>query len=136
LDAGIANRRERVRSYRRRLAGIPGIEVPFDDAQVELSSHFCFPVLAEDREARDRLRAGLAERGIQTTWYPALQSFSDYRQFTPADGLPAASEAAVRHCALPLSSSMQEGEVEIVVEALADAVGASAPGRAVDPTAA
>jgi dTDP-4-amino-4,6-dideoxygalactose transaminase len=124
LEQALATRRERVRSYRRRLAGLPGLELPFDEDSVEGSSHFCFPVLAADRDARDRLRDGLAARGVQTTWYPALHSFSDYRGLTPPDGLPGASEAAVRHCALPLSSTMEEEAVETVVEALAAALGA------------
>jgi dTDP-4-amino-4,6-dideoxygalactose transaminase len=118
LDAAIANRRARVATYRRLLADVPGIELPFDDGAVERSSHFAFPVLLEDRDARDRFRDALRSAGIQTTWYPALHTFSGYRRFAPADGLPAASEAAGRHCALPLSSTTTDAEVELVVDAV------------------
>jgi len=122
LAESIAKRRETVREYRRLLAGVPDIELCFDEQAVERSSHFAFPVLLADRAERDRLRNELKGAGIQTTWYPALHSFTDYRSFAPADGLPAATEVAARHCALPLSSSMTSEEVRVVVEAVRSAV--------------
>jgi dTDP-4-amino-4,6-dideoxygalactose transaminase len=122
LDAAIANRRQRVATYRRLLADVPGIELPFDDGAVERASHFAFPVLLEDRDARDRFRESLRSAGIQTTWYPALHTFSGYSRFAPADGLPAASEAGGRHCALPLSSTTTDAEVEVVVDAVRSAL--------------
>jgi dTDP-4-amino-4,6-dideoxygalactose transaminase len=118
LRESIDNRRAAVRSYRERLTDVPGIELPFDEQAVERSSHFAFPVLLADRQARDRFRDRLKDDGIQTTWYPALHSFTEYRRFAPADGLPQATEVADRHCALPLSSTMDESEVETVVAAV------------------
>jgi dTDP-4-amino-4,6-dideoxygalactose transaminase len=118
LAQSIEARRATVRAYRERLAEIPGIELPFTDADVERSSHFAFPVLLADRSTRDRFREDLKANGIQTTWYPALHTFTEYRRFAPADGLPQATEVADRHCALPLSSTMTEAEVEIVVDAV------------------
>ena len=116
LDADIAARRELVRSYRERLAGLRGLELVWDAEAVARSSHFAFPVLLGDRDRRDRLRAELAANGIQTTWYPALHTFTEYRSYTPPDGLRRASEAADRHCALPLSASMDTADVELVVD--------------------
>jgi len=118
LAESIDARRATVRAYRERLAQIPGLELPFSDEAVERSSHFAFPVLLADRETRDRFRDELKAGGIQTTWYPALHKFTEYRQFAPPDGLPRATEVADRHCALPLSSTMDEAEVELVVEAV------------------
>jgi dTDP-4-amino-4,6-dideoxygalactose transaminase len=118
LAESIEHRRASVRAYRERLAGVAGVELPFTDADVERASHFAFPVLLADRQTRDRFRDELKANGIQTTWYPALHTFTEYRRFAPADGLPHASEVADRHCALPLSSSTTEAEVEIVVEAV------------------
>jgi dTDP-4-amino-4,6-dideoxygalactose transaminase len=118
LAESIAARRATVRAYRERLAEIPGVELPFTDADVERSSHFAFPVLLADRATRDRFREELKADGIQTTWYPALHTFTEYRRFAPADGLPQATAVADRHCALPLSSAMTESEVETVVEAV------------------
>jgi dTDP-4-amino-4,6-dideoxygalactose transaminase len=116
LEDAIAARRAIVRAYRERLQDVPGIEVPFDDAAVERSSHFAFAVLLHDRQARDRFRDELKSRGIQTTWYPALHTFSGYRRFAPPEGLPRALEVAERHCMLPLSSTMDEADVDTVVE--------------------
>ncbi len=122
LDQSIEHRRACVRAYRERLADIPGLELPFDEQAVERSSHFAFPVLLSDRAERDRFRAELKANGIQTTWYPALHCFTEYEQFAPPDGLPQAQATADRHCALPLSSTMQESEIDTVVEVVAAAL--------------
>jgi dTDP-4-amino-4,6-dideoxygalactose transaminase len=122
LDEAIAARRATVRAYRERLAEVAGIELVFDEQAVERSSHFAFPVLLRDRETRDRFRDDLRSNGIQTTWYPALHTFTEYRRSAPASGLPQAAEVADRHCALPLSSTMEETEVDTVVEAVHSAL--------------
>jgi dTDP-4-amino-4,6-dideoxygalactose transaminase len=122
LAQSIEARRATVRAYRERLVEIPGVELPFDDDAVGRASHFAFPVLLADRSTRDRFREALKANGIQTTWYPALHTFAEYRRFAPADGLPQATEVADRHCALPLSSTMTEAEVEIVVDAVRGAL--------------
>jgi dTDP-4-amino-4,6-dideoxygalactose transaminase len=124
LADSIAARRAIVRAYRERLAGVPGVGLCFDDEAVERSSHFAFPVLLADRTARDAFRRELQARGIQTTWYPAIHTFSAYAAFAPADGLPRASEVADRHCALPLSSTMDEGDVDAVVACVHEALAA------------
>ncbi|MGD1056702.1 MAG: DegT/DnrJ/EryC1/StrS family aminotransferase [Solirubrobacteraceae bacterium] len=118
LDDDIAKRRAIVRSYREQLADVPALELPWDEPAVERSSHFAFPVLLSDREARDRFRDELKDDGVQTTWYPALHTFTECRHLAPAGGLPGAEQAAARHCALPLSSTMDEAAVAIVVEAV------------------
>jgi dTDP-4-amino-4,6-dideoxygalactose transaminase len=124
LPESLDARRATVRAYRERLAGIDGVGLCFGEQAVERSSHFAFPVLLADRESRDRFRDSLKADGIQTTWYPALHSFTDYKQFTPDGGLPVAAEAADRHCALPLSASMGIEAVDMVVEAVRSAVSA------------
>jgi dTDP-4-amino-4,6-dideoxygalactose transaminase len=118
LDDDIAKRRAIVRAYREQLADTPGLELPWAEPAVERSSHFAFPVLLADREARDRFRDALKDDGVQTTWYPALHTFTECRHLAPAGGLPGAEEAAARHCALPLSSTMDAAAVAIVVEAV------------------
>jgi dTDP-4-amino-4,6-dideoxygalactose transaminase len=124
LPQSLDARRATVRAYRERLAGIDGVDLCFGEEAVERSSHFAFPVLLPDRESRDRFRDSLKADGIQTTWYPALHSFTDYKQFTPEGGLPVAAEAADRHCALPLSANMDIAAVDMVVEAVRSAVSA------------
>ncbi len=122
LNEDIAARRAIVRAYRERLAEVPGVELAFDEQAVERASHFAFPVLLADRGTRDRFREELKANGIQTTWYPALHTFTEYQRFAPADGLPAATEVANRHCALPLSSTMNVADVDVVVDAVHSAL--------------
>jgi len=122
LEQAIGARRALVRAYRERLQELPGLELAFDERAVERSSHFAFPVLLRDRASRDRFREELHARGIQTTWYPALHTFTEYRARVPSGDLPRALEAAERHCALPLSPSMDEAALEMVVEAVRSAL--------------
>jgi dTDP-4-amino-4,6-dideoxygalactose transaminase len=117
LDDDIEKRRAHVRAYRRELADVPGLELPFDDAAVEAASHFAFVVLLEDRARRDAFREALAERGVQTTWYPALTSLSAYEH---EGATPVAEDLAGRHCALPLSCTMSDETRREVVQAVKD----------------
>jgi dTDP-4-amino-4,6-dideoxygalactose transaminase len=122
LDEDISARRATVQIYRERLAEMPGVELAFDEQAVQRASHFAFPILLADRGTRDRFRAELKAGGIQTTWYPALHTLTEYQRFAPAGELPAATEVADRHCALPLSSTMDETDVDIVVDAVRSAL--------------
>jgi dTDP-4-amino-4,6-dideoxygalactose transaminase len=122
LDEDITTRRAIVRAYRERLAETPGVELAFDEQAVQRASHFAFPILLADRGTRNRFRDELKANGIQTTWYPALHTFTEYQRFAPTGGLPAATEVADRHCALPLSSTMDEADIEIVVDAVHSAL--------------
>ena len=126
LAESLQARRVLVRAYRERLAGLQGLELCFDEQAVERSSHFAFPVLLADRAARDAFRDELKANGIQTTWYPPLHTFSEYRGTTAAGELPNATEVGERHCALPLSASMTIGDVEKVVEVVRAVVAAPA----------
>jgi dTDP-4-amino-4,6-dideoxygalactose transaminase len=122
LQESLDARRATVRAYRERLLGVPGVELCFDELAVERSSHFAFPVLLANRRARDDFRERLKADGIQTTWYPALHTLSEYRGTVPAGELPNATEVGERHCALPLSATMTLDEVEKVVAAVTAAV--------------
>ena len=126
LEASIADRRASVRRYRELLRDVPGIELAWSDEQAERASHFAFPVLAPDGDACDALRTALAADGIQTTRYPALQSFTEYRSLAAPGELPLAEAAAARHCALPLSAATTAEEIDQVVAAVAAAAPAFA----------
>ncbi|HEY4897151.1 MAG TPA: DegT/DnrJ/EryC1/StrS family aminotransferase [Solirubrobacteraceae bacterium] len=125
LDADLSARRALVRRYREALRDVPGLTLAFDDAAVEHASHFAFPVLLGDRAARDAFRAELKGAGVQTTWYPALNTFAEYVDGTPAAGLARAVETAERHCALPLSATMDDEALEIVIDAARSALSAT-----------
>jgi dTDP-4-amino-4,6-dideoxygalactose transaminase len=122
LAEGIEARRAIVRAYRERLADVAGVELCFDEQAVARASHFAFPVLLPDRFSRDRFRDQLKDEGIQTTWYPALHTFTEYSRFAPDGGLSRSAEAADRHCALPLSATMSLAEVDLVVDVVRSAL--------------
>jgi dTDP-4-amino-4,6-dideoxygalactose transaminase len=124
LDEDIAKRRTIVRAYRERLHGLAGLELLWDEQAVERSTHFAFPVLLHDRGARDGFREELRKRGVQTTWYPALHSFTEYRDSAAAGDLTRATEAADRHCVLPLSCTMDQAAIDTVVQAVEEALNA------------
>jgi dTDP-4-amino-4,6-dideoxygalactose transaminase len=115
LREDLERRRAAVRAYRERLADVPGVEPAFRDDEVGHASHFAFVVLLRDRGARDAVRTGLHGRGVQTTWYPSLTSFTAY---AGAASLPRVEESAARHVALPLSSGTTVEQVDAVVGAL------------------
>jgi len=126
LEADIEARREHVRAYRERLAGVEGIALCWSDEDVERSSHFAFPVLLPDRSSRDRFREVLAAHGIQTTVYEALTRFSEFAgDGRPASDVPRAEEMADRHVALPLWAQMSAEQLDAVVAAVREAAGAA-----------
>jgi dTDP-4-amino-4,6-dideoxygalactose transaminase len=116
LDEELDLRRRRVLRYRAALASAEGLELPWTDGDVERASHFAFMVLLADRAARDRFRDGLRDRGVQTTWYPALHTLTAFRDGRPVGSLPRAEELGARHCALPLSASLADDDLDWVVE--------------------
>jgi dTDP-4-amino-4,6-dideoxygalactose transaminase len=121
LGADIEARREVARGYRERLAGREGLEIPFSEEQVERSSHFSFAVLARDHQDRDRVRSELRERGIQTTYYPALHTLSEYSDRGSAEALPDATAIGERHLVLPIHHLLGPERVEQVAAELAEA---------------
>jgi dTDP-4-amino-4,6-dideoxygalactose transaminase len=122
LTAAIAHRREVVRAYRERLAGVDGVTLMWDEDAVEAGSHFAFPILFASGDARTRARDLLAGRGIQTTRYPVLHALTEYAPYATMGSLPHAEAAADRHLALPLSSHTTPEQVALVVDAVRAAV--------------
>jgi dTDP-4-amino-4,6-dideoxygalactose transaminase len=129
LADDIARRREAAASYRERLAAVDGVQLPYDDGQVERGSHFAFPVLVESREVRDHARLALRDAGIQTTAYPALNGLTLYEGCRGADQLPNAGALAERHIALPIFASLRDEQLELVCAELERALQGVAAGR-------
>lgn len=119
LAGEIDRRRGVAAGYRERLAGVDGVELMWDDAAVQAGSHFAFPILAADRETRDRHRDQLKDAGIQTTWYPAVHRFSDYREREGWEPLAASEEVAERHYCLPMSPTLADDDLDAIHEEVA-----------------
>ena len=125
LEADIETRRGLVRAYRRRLAAIDGVIVPYADADVARSSCYVMPILVRDHERRDEIRRLLRERhGVQTSvFYPAIHEFTAYRERMPGVSLPRTELVARSEITLPLYPHMTADEQERVLAGLAQAVG-------------
>jgi dTDP-4-amino-4,6-dideoxygalactose transaminase len=130
LDDALSALRRVARAYRERLTGMERVEVPFRDEWVDLSGHFAFPVLVADAATRDSVRQAMHAAGVQTTFYPALTQLSAYEPSRPDGAMPLAEEFADRHLALPLSPSLDDKKLDLVVEELGRALD-SYSGRAV-----
>ena len=123
VPGDIAQRRALAHSYRERLRGIDDVAVPWDDEAVERSAHFGFPIVVSTPEERERVVHDLANRGIQTTCYPAIPSLTAYHDHARR---PVAEDLSARHLLLPLASTYTEREVERVVAQLTEVLGAGA----------
>ena len=122
LDGEVEERRRVARAYRARLAGIDGLGLIWADEDVARSSHFGFAVLLENPERRDTFRDELRRRGVQTTWYPSLSRFTTFQERSPGLSLPRAEDAANRHCALPMSPTLRDEQIDEVATAVAAAL--------------
>jgi dTDP-4-amino-4,6-dideoxygalactose transaminase len=123
LDEEIAARRALVRRYRRLLADVPGVLVPYADEDVERSSCYVMPVLLDDAGRREAVRERMrAEHGVQTSvLYPALHELSAYRELGRRP-LPRAEAAGRAQLTLPLFPHLDEARQDLVVEALRSAL--------------
>jgi dTDP-4-amino-4,6-dideoxygalactose transaminase len=122
LEDDIAARRRLVHRYRDLLSGLEGVSVPYEDAEVDVSSCYVMPVIVEDHELRDPLRAFmLEERRVQTSvLYPALHELSAYAG--SAGELPRSELVARAELTLPLFPTLSEADQDRAVSALADGV--------------
>jgi len=119
LEEDIARRREHVRAYREALSALDGIEVPYRDEDVAVSSCYTMPTLVEDPGLRDPLRESMAERGIQTSvLYPAVHEFTAYAP-AQSESLPRSERAARSQLTLPLFPTLRVEDRERVVESVA-----------------
>jgi dTDP-4-amino-4,6-dideoxygalactose transaminase len=123
LPSGVARRRELTRAYRERLADVPGVIVPYDDASVEHSTCYVLPILLEDASRRNDVRTTLRDGGVQTSiFYPAVHEFTAYRERFGTPSLPHSEYVARAEITLPLHLDMDEAVIDRVVTALAEAL--------------
>jgi dTDP-4-amino-4,6-dideoxygalactose transaminase len=122
LDAENSRRAELDARYRDLLAGIAGVTPalpPLPGAQL---AHHLFTVVLDDGVDRARFRAALADRGIQTSvHYPPAHRFAIYAR---ALSLPLTEAYGDHAVTLPLFATMTTEQLEQVVDAVGDALGA------------
>ena len=123
VDDEIARRREIVRGYRERLAGVERLTLPYTDGDVGRSSCYVMPTLLDEGVDRREFRQELSARGVQTSiLYPAIHEFSEYRRRYPDVSLPRTEDAARTQVTLPLFPHMTEEQLDRVSAAVAAAL--------------
>src|SRR4051812_8722012 len=91
------------------------------------SAHHLFTIVLGEGTDRDAFRAALADRGVQTSvHYPPVHRFSIYAEAAQGADLPLTDAYAARAVTLPLFAHMTDSQHDLVVEAVAAALGATA----------
>src|SRR3954469_7106220 len=91
------------------------------------SAHHLFTIVLDEGTDRDAFRAALADRGVQTSvHYPPVHRFSIYAEPAADAELPLTDAYAARAVTLPLFAHMTDSQHDVVVEAVAAALGATA----------
>jgi perosamine synthetase len=124
-DEILALRRRVSELYRERLAGIEGLDLPFEGRGAERRSWFVYVVGLPAGADRDAVIGGLAEQGIASKPYlPCIHLMPLYRERFGFRGgeFPVAEAFADRSLGLPFFASMSEEQVERVAGALAVAL--------------
>jgi len=124
LDANNARRREITHMYRKQLAmRCPTLGIPFA-YHPGVSAHHIMPVILPEGASRLQFMETMKAHGIQTSiHYPPTHTFTDFRSQPPGPAPLVVTEAiAKREVTLPLYPLMTDAQVELVVEAAADAL--------------
>ena len=122
--------------YWQALAAAP-LELPFrarvqaqarpSDPHAYRPAYHIFPLLLPVGLERARFVERLKKAGVQTSLhYPPIHTFSYYRKHMPPVCLPRTETAAAREVTLPLFPGMKREQVELVVEAVLEAVAETA----------
>lgn len=123
LDAANARRGQIVQRYRTGLRDSAALTIPFPQYPHGEPAYHIFPVLLAPHQDRLRVIDRLKQAGIQASiHYPSFQEFSAF-QGLGLGATPIASEISRRELTLPLYPTMTDEEVELVIEAVREAVG-------------
>ena len=117
LEQNNERRRGLADLYREKLAGLPGVHIPFLDHPGTSACHI-FPILLDETISRRAFIEAMRDEGIQTSvHYPPIHLFSHYRErFGFHEGmLPVTEAVGRREVTLPLFPTMGAESVELVV---------------------
>ena len=104
-----------------------GFVLPCADRGEERRSWFVYTVRVPKGHDREAVIADLAQRGVASKAYlPCIHLMPHYRERFGFEGgeFPVAEEVAERSLALPFFPAMTDDQIEIVCEALSEALGA------------
>ena len=121
LAEGNRQRGRLVDRYRKGLSDRSSVLVPFYSTEGKSAYHI-FPILLPEELSREAVVDRMKARGIQTSLhYPSFRSFSAYRSEKLAP-TPVADEISARCLTLPLFPTMTFRQVDMVINALVDAL--------------
>lgn len=124
LDRNNERRRHLTQLYRECLQELPQVKVPFANHPGVSAAHIQ-PILLPRGADRIHFMEQMKLQGIQTSiHYPPIHKFAAYRDLGPrASGqLTVTEDLAAREVTLPLYPAMTDQDVEVVVEAVANAL--------------
>ena len=122
LTAENAGRRRAAARYRKALAGVEGLVVPFGSADQDESAHHLQVVVLPEGADRTAVRAHLQEARIQTSvHYPPIHSFTAYAD-SRSRSLPQTERLAPRLLTLPLFGHISDEQVDLVAAELGAAL--------------
>jgi dTDP-4-amino-4,6-dideoxygalactose transaminase len=127
LEAERRERRRVVATYRRLLAGLPGIHLPHEPPGVEPAlAYFVIRVGAEAGRGRDEVLARLRERQIlaRRYFYPLCSRLPCYTHLPGAEpgATPVAAAIAEEVISLPIFGALTDGQISFIVGVIADAL--------------
>lgn len=123
LPGFVENRRNNAALYSELLADVPGIVTPPEAAWAK-NVFWMYSVLVEDEfgMTRDQLRAHLAKRGIETrTFFIPMHLQPIYFNTFKGQRYPVAEMLCRRGFYLPSASSLTTGQIQYIVEIMAQA---------------
>jgi len=125
IAAFLERKRWMAAEYGRRLRGIEGLRLPVTRPWAG-NVHWMYAVLLDDRFpcSREELRAGLAERGVDTrAFFRSSASQPMVRKLGAAQGpVPVAEAIAARGLCLPSGLALTQEQIDFVCDAIDDIV--------------
>lgn len=119
LAASLRDRQRVAGRYLERLAELPGLALPSPAGPECTISWFTFPIRLPDRATRDRVRARLAEQGIESgIYFEPVHRLPPYDRRPPRHALPVTESIGDRGLAIPLYPDLAEDDQDRVCEAL------------------
>jgi dTDP-4-amino-4,6-dideoxygalactose transaminase len=131
LQDDVAKRRALCHRYRRELGDVPGLTLPYGDAEVDLSSCYVMPLMLEDPELQTPLRELMKERwNVQTSLlYPAIHEFTAYLD-SQDHALPRSERAARTQVTVPLYPDLTQTDQDRVIAAVREGLAELSSDRA------
>jgi len=121
LNEANEKRKKLAEYYYKRLEGVKDVSIPYKNFTRGKPNYHIMPVLLSEKIDRAKVIESMKQAGVQTSiHYPAIQNFNAYKD--KVNSTPKAEHVCAHELTLPLYPQMTIEEVDIVCEALQDAL--------------